>query len=139
MIPGFKLYQTKPINDTHEITIKSGQSWPEGVSSEIKLTRNGNQLKAAFYKHGIALVVNVYERTAEYHIDFEIRVPKSFSGRTRGFLGNLDNNITNEFHRRLTSGVLQSVSDMTSDQDLFGVFNNTCKLVSMGMHSHCCL
>lgn len=92
------------------------------------MTRSGNQLKAAFYEHGIALVINVYERPTEYHIDFEVRVPKSYSGRTRGFLGNLDNNAANEFYMRSNSGMLQSVSDSISERELLNAFG-TCKSI----------
>ena len=106
MSPGFKIFQTKPQGNVGEITLQNGQSFsspPTSMSNswpDVLLTRMNKQLHVAFYDTGITLIIKTYERPMEYNVDFEVRVPQIFRGKTRGFLGNFDSDPSNEFCRR---------------------------------------
>lgn len=101
MTPGFRVFQTKP-EPEREITaeLQDGQAWKVGPG-EAMLIRNGNELRAAFYESGATFLGRVFALSNnEYYMNFEVRVPQSFSGRTRALLGNLDGNPNNEFFSR---------------------------------------
>ena len=85
--------------------------------------RNNNELTAVFIQSRIALTARVNIIRNEYYINFQIQVPKSFSERTRGFLGNLDGNPTNDFVRR---GESNPLSNNIQERDLLRVFE-TCE------------
>ena len=130
MSPGFKIFQTKPQGNVCEITLQNGQSmnfsspstsnpWPDAL-----LIRMNNKLHVAFYETGIALIITAHERPTEYNVDFEIRVPRIFQRKTKGFLGNLDGDPTNEFCRR--SGMNLTQQPDGNDDFLFNVLQS-CK------------
>ena len=76
------------------------------------LMRENNQLTASFYKWGIVLIARTRSTySGDSYMDFEMRVPKAFAGKTRGFLGNLDENYSNDLHRRGDTTPLSSFSD----------------------------
>jgi hypothetical protein len=116
MSPGFRVFQTKPEPGV-EITglLPNGQPW-EVETGEAVLTRNGNSLTAAFYKSGITISGQVNPRGREYQMNFQVRVPRSFSGRTRGYLGNLDGNSGNDFYRK---GETNPLPNGISERDLY--------------------
>ena len=116
MAPGFRVFQTKPEPAT-EITgqLQNGQPW-EDATGDAVLTRSGNSLTVAFYKSGITISGNVNPRGSEYQMNFQVRVPQSFSGRTRGLLGNLDGNPTNDFYRK---GQTNPLPNGISERDLY--------------------
>jgi hypothetical protein len=120
MSPGFRVWQTKP-GIPVEITadLIEGEPWHDSTRKS-SLTRKGRQLTAAFFESGIIIIAsaNPFGRPGEYYINFQIRIPKEpYFGKTRGFLGNLDNNRVNEFHRRGSSTILP---DTISERDLKG-------------------
>ena len=136
MSPGFRIFQTKSQSgNVREITLQNGQTrnfsspsrndpWPE-----VLLTRINNHLNVSFYDTGITLVIRVHERPNEYHVDFEIRVPRRFQQKTRGFFGNLDDNDTNDFYRRSgTTLILQpeTATNRLSEAQLLSIFQS-CK------------
>ena len=118
MSPGFRVFQTKPEPGV-EITsqLQNGQPWEDNPGdSEAILTKNGNSLTAVFYKTGIILSAVVIPVRREYYMNFEVQVPRSFSGRTRGYLGNLDENSGNDFYRK---GETNSLPNGISEGDLY--------------------
>lgn len=131
MSPGFRVFQTKP--QLEEITSRlqnvgqsvdiSSQSnpWPEVVLTRM----NNKKVHVAFYDTGIALIVEAFERSTGYNVNFEVRVPKTFQGKTRGFLGNLDFNQTNDLFKRVGMTLVQ-LPDEISEEDLAREFL-TCK------------
>ena len=118
MSPGFRVWQTKP-GIPVEITadLKEGQIWSDSTKKS-SLKRNGRQLTAAFFESGVVLIAsaNPAGNPGEYYINFQIRIPKlAFFTRTRGFLGNLDDDRTNDFYRR---GSTVPLSNAISERDL---------------------
>ena len=110
---GFRIYQTNSedhIEITDDIRGLDGKQWFDstGRASLAMTGDNCNQhyrdtftpLTVAFYDSGILLVACVYRRGSEHYINFRIQVPQPYSGRTRGFFGNFDNNNRNEFYAR---------------------------------------
>ena len=112
MNSGFSVFKTKPgppINITEQL--QNRKPWFE-PTAQIMLMREYNQLTASFYKWGIVLIARTRSaQDGDSYIDFEMRVPKSFAGKTRGFLGNLDDNYSNDLHRRGDTIPLSSFSD----------------------------
>lgn len=108
-----------------EITgqLANGQPW-EDATGEVVLTRSGNSLTAAYYKSGITLSGQVNPRHNEYQMNFQVQVPLTFSGRTRGFLGNLDGNPGNDFYAK---GQTNPLPSGISERDLYFQLL-TCKL-----------
>lgn len=103
MSPGFRVWQTKP-GIPVEITadLIDGEIWFDSTRRS-SLKRDGRQLTAAFFESGIILIAsaNPAGNPGEYYINFQIRIPKeTYFGKTRGFLGTLDDDRTNDFHRR---------------------------------------
>lgn len=120
MSPGFRVWQTKPGTPV-EITqdLEEGKVWSDSTRKST-LRRNGRQLTAAFFESGIILIAsaNPAGNPGEYYINFQIRIPKqTYFGKTRGFLGTLDDNSANEFHRRGSTAFLP---DGISERDLMG-------------------
>lgn len=110
------MWQTEP-GTAVEITqdLAEGQVWFDSTKNS-SLRRNGNQLTAAFFESGVVVIANVYPHGNEYYINFQIRVPQlAFSGRTRGLLGNLDGDPTNDFYRR---GSTTPLSNTLSERSL---------------------
>ena len=100
MDQGFNLFKTKPwppVNITD--SIQDGKLW-FNRTEEVILLRNRNKLIVSFYKIGIVLSADTTPLWDNYFMNFEIKVPRTFSGNIRGFLGNMDGNITNDIHIR---------------------------------------
>ena len=57
-------------------------------------------LDADFFRSGISVMINVNIFNGRHFLDFEVRVPRSYSGSTLGLLGNLDQDRNIEFFRR---------------------------------------
>ena len=94
------MFKTKP--GTHvEITdeVQNGKLWFDSTE-EVILLREQNKLTASFFKSGIVLSVRINRIWGDYYMDFEIKVPTTFYGKTRGLLGILDGNKTNDLHVR---------------------------------------
>lgn len=85
------------MNKTKELYV--GKPW-FNYTEEVMLLREQKKLTAAFFKSGIVLSARIVPIWNDSLISFEIKVPRTFSGKTRGLLGNLDGNITNDLHRR---------------------------------------
>ena len=105
------MFQTKP-GPAQEITeqIVNGLPWYD-TTKQVALSRKGNELTATFFKSGIAVIAQVYPIYYfgnEYYMNFRIQVPLSYSGRTRGMLGNLDSDSSNDFYRRGESNPLSN-------------------------------
>ena len=120
------MLQTRPapvVDITTELV--EGQLWYD-ETLEAVLVKDGQQLTAAFFESGIVFQATVNQYRSEYYMNFIVQVPKSrFQRRTRGFLGNLDNNRTNEFYRR---GESTPVTDhYLRDRQLYQTLN-TCEL-----------
>ena len=114
-MPGFRVFQTKP-QPEREITAELVNGQPLEFPGEAMLIRNGPILRAAFYKSGVTFLGRVFGlANNEYYMNFEVRVPRSFSGRTRGLLGNLDGDSNNEYFRRDGTALSSSISE----RDLF--------------------
>ena len=98
-----------PVEITNDL--KEGELWFDN-SRRASLKRasvfRGDELTAAFFESGVVLIATAYRRGNEFFINFQIRIPLSFSGRTRGFLGNLDGNSTNDLFRRGSAALLSS-------------------------------
>lgn len=125
MSPGFRVWQTKPGKPV-EITrdLKEGQVWTDSTR-KASLQRQGSQLTAAFYESGVVLIATANWYRNEYYINFQIRIPKlDFTGKTRGFLGNLDGNPTNDFTRRASPAM--PLADTISEAALLDHLK-TCK------------
>lgn len=109
---GFSVFKTKPgppINITEQL--ENRKPWFE-PATQTMLLRENNQLTASFYKWGIVLIVNILPASAgDSYMNFEMQVPKIFAGKLRGFLGNLDDNFSNDLHRRGDPTPLPSLSD----------------------------
>lgn len=91
--PVFKVFQTKPEPST-DITdlLQEGQPWIDSTG-KAELTKNGKKLIVAFYKSGITIDATAYPRgNQDVYMKYEVRVPRSFSGETRGLLGILGKN-----------------------------------------------
>ena len=118
---GFQVWQTKPMTTPVEITedLMEGEVWRDS-SRMSSLTKDGDQLTAAFFETGIALVAR-RRFVQEYFINFEIYVPKDeFS---IGLLGNIDDDPTNDLKRRLAE---MSLPNTLNKMDLYGPLL-TCK------------
>ncbi len=113
MSPGFRVWQTNP-GIPVEITedLKDGEVWLDSTRKS-SLRRDGIQLTASFFERGVVVIATAHPHQNEYYINFQIRIPTvEFSGRTKGFLGNLDNNPTNDFYRRgSTTPLSNSISE----------------------------
>ena len=109
------MFQTKP--ESKEITgeLQHGQPW-EDATGEAILTRSGNSLSVAYIKSGITLSGQVNPRGNEYQMNFQVRVPRTFSERTRGFLGNLDGNSGNDLYEK---GDTNPLPNSISERDLY--------------------
>lgn len=138
MPPGFRVFQTQPQGNAREISLQNDQTilfntimsnpWPE-----VNLTRRNNRLLVAFYETGITLNISVHERQYEYNINFEVKVPQIFQQNTRGFLGNLDDNSTNEFYIRSETNLIpqpENIINRLSEAQLFDIFQS-CKFHSL--------
>ena len=89
------------------------------------LLREDNTLTASFYKFGIVLIARILTtENGDNYMNFDIQVPKTFAGRTRGFLGNLDDDYNNDLHRRWEATPLTSFND----DDILEPMN-TCKCI----------
>ena len=128
MSPGFRVWQTKPVETPIEITdyLEDGQIWFD-PTQKSSLKRDGHQLTVAFFESGIILIASINPISGnpdEYYINFQIKIPKStFLGRTRGLLGNLDGIGTNDFYRRgSTTPLSNTLSDAVLTEHLV-----TCK------------
>ena len=87
-----------PVEITQDLT--EGQVWLDSTRKS-SLRRNGNKLTAAFFETGIVLVIRRQRFEQNYFLNFEIYIPKDeFSMKTRGLLGNLDRDPTNDLKRR---------------------------------------
>lgn len=129
MTPGFRVFQTRRSGfepEQVEITnqLQSGQLWYDPTGGAV-LVRNNNKLMVVFIRSRIALTARVNMIHNEYYINFQIQVPKSFSERTQGFLGNLDGNPTNDFVRR---GESNPLSNNIRERDLLREFE-TCEFI----------
>ena len=126
--PGFRVFQTNPGPST-EITaqLQDGLPWEDATGNAV-LTRNGNSLTAAFYESGVVLIGFVFPvATGEYYMNFQVRVPHSYRGSTRGLLGNFDGNPSNEFYRK---GETTPLPDGISERELYPHLL-TCKTLRM--------
>ena len=122
MDPGFRVFQTKPapVTEITDLVTESSSPWYHS-SREVVLSRNGNELTATFFQSGIAVIANVNPYGSEYYMNFRVHVPLSYSGKTRGMLGNLDDDQTNDFYRR---GETQQLPNSISERDLFDEFKS---------------
>lgn len=138
MSPGFKIFQTKPQANVGEIVLQNGQSRQFKMSNpwpEVVIIRRNNKLYVAFYETGITLIITVYERPhlQDYNVNFDVRVPRIFQQKTRGFLGNFDADTTNEFYTRSRSGTIytlqpETVNNRLSDSQIFNILQS-CKFL----------
>lgn len=127
MAPGFRVFQTKPGPGTEITTqLQDGQPW-EDATGEAELTRDGDSLNVTFYKSGLILSGQIMSIGLGYYMDYTMQVPNSFSGRTRGLLGNMDGNPANDFYRK---GETTPLPDAISERDLFSDLL-TCKEFSV--------
>ena len=116
MSPGFRVFQTRPepgVEITNQLV--DGQPWVDATGDAV-LTKSGNSLSVAYYKSGITLSGQVNHRGGEYQMNFQVRVPRTFSGRTRGFLGNLDGDRGNDFYAK---GATEPLPNSISERDLY--------------------
>lgn len=122
------MFQTKP-EPAQEITeeLQNGRPWYD-PTREAVLLRDNDKLRAVFIESGIALNARVRHIRNEYYINFQMQVPKSFTSRTRGFLGNLDGDPTNDFIRR---GETTPLPNNIRERDLLNEFQ-TCKYCMIG-------
>lgn len=105
----FKTKPGPPVNITNEL--ENGKPWFDSAE-EIMLLREDNTLTACFYKFGIVLTATIKSVWKdEYYMNFEIQVPETFAGRTRGFFGNLDGVYSNDLYRRWETTPLTSFKD----------------------------
>ena len=112
MAPGFRVFKTRP-GPAQEITdqiLNSGDVWYD-PDEEAALYRKGNELKAVFFQSGIAVIAQANPYRGEYYINFRIQVPRSYSRRIRGMLGNFDGDSTNDFYRRDSTPLPNSISE----------------------------
>ena len=126
MSPGFRVWQTKPGTPV-EITqdLEEGKVWFD-ETKKSSLKRNGQELTAAFFESGVILMATAYPWVlpGEYYINFQIRIPKlMFFGRTRGLLGNLDDDDTNDLHRKGSTVLLPG----NLDRDVLTEHLKTCE------------
>ena len=127
------MWQTKPWPISVEITqdLIDDQVWLDSTQM-ASLKRNGNQLTAAFFETGIVLIARRSLARQEYYVNFEIYIPEDeFSEKTRGFLGNLDGDPTNELYRRVSPTPLP---DTLNDAELYPHLL-TCMLITN--YSYC--
>ena len=148
---GFRVFQTnlegQDVELTDTLLALDGQPWFDPTGRAM-LAVDGNNcnpgyrdnftpLTVAFYDSGVILVACVYQRGSEHYINFRIQVPRSYSRRTRGFLGNFDSVRTNEFYRRGSSNA--------EDETKFGNLYNhpaledvmkTCKNLGIAIHAY---
>ena len=122
MDPGFRVFQTKPapVIEITDLLMQSGPPWYHS-SGEVVLSRTGNELTATFFQSGIAVVAEVNPYRNEYYMNFRIQVPLSYSRRTQGMLGNLDDDPTNDFYRR---GETEHLPNSISERELFREFQS---------------
>lgn len=93
-----------------------GKPWFNSTE-EVMLLKEDKKLTAAFFKSGIVLSAKIIHILGDDSlISFEIKVPRTFSGKTRGLLGNLDGNMTNDLHRR--GQPMTTFPPSTNDRDL---------------------
>ncbi len=139
--PGFRLIQTRPGTFAMEINVTSHNSiWksPNG-DVEIQYTQPQNNqpviLNAYFFNTGIHLLVRRYplnnwipglDPLLYDWINFEVRVPCSYSMRTFGLLGNLDGDSTNDLYRRGNTIPLNFPGSLTEEQ-LREILQDSCK------------
>lgn len=79
---------------------------PPNNAIEIEITRSENRIDAFFFSTGIKLTITVavppfnQGQTPQTVFNFNITVPRSFSGRTFGLLGKMDDDKTNDIAAR---------------------------------------
>ena len=130
------MWQTKPGPVSVEITqdLIDDQVWLDSTQM-ASLKRNGNQLTAAFFETGIVLIARRSLARQEYYLNFEIYIPEDeFSEKTRGFLGNLDGDPTNDLYRRVSPTTFTPLPDTLSDAELYSHLL-TCMLITN--YSYC--
>ncbi len=101
MSPGFRVWQTNPGTPV-EITrvLEDGEVWHDRTIKS-SLRKDDNTLTAAFFDSGVVVIATVHPHRRQYYINYQIKIPTvKFSGRTKGFVGNLDGDSTNDFYRR---------------------------------------
>ena len=128
MSPGFRVWQTNPGNPV-EVTedLKDGEVWLDSTRIS-SLRKDENRLTAAFFDSGVVVIATVHPHQNQYYIDFRIQISSvKFSGRTKGFVGNLDGDSTNEFYRR---GSTTPLSNSIGDRQLLEHLK-TCKYTCM--------
>lgn len=104
---GFRVFQTRP-GPSEEIThlLQDDQDWYDSTN-ETRLTRRGNDLTISFFELGIEVKGEVrHTRDHEYYLNVFARVPRSLASRTRGFLGNPDQDQSNDLFAKGTNTFL---------------------------------
>lgn len=131
MLPDFRVFQTRPGPST-EITsdLMEGQPWIDPTREAVITVLDVNRYEVAFYGCGIIIVVyspySFSGPTGEFfnYIQYTLKVPRTFSERTRGFFGNLDGDSTNELYRKgNTTALPNGLTDREIYNDLL-----TCKM-----------
>jgi hypothetical protein len=123
MSPGFRVWQTKPTQFEITQDLSEDEVWLD-AEKKSSLTKTGNQLTAAFFESGVVLNARVNHYRNQYYINFRLLIPKlEFSRRTRGLLGTLDDDRTNDLYRRNADNPLPNT---ISEREIFEHFK-TCK------------
>ena len=125
---GFKVFQTRP-GPAVDITeqLQNGNQWLH-PSQDALLTRNGNSLSAAMYKSGISLRADIgFFGNGEYYMNVQVKIPKRYGHRPRGFYGSPDGDQNNELFAR---GETSPIPPPFRDRRLYP-YLLTCKLYSL--------
>ena len=116
----FRLVQTKPVMRDLTNQVPTDGSPFVLTNREGLFYRNGVRFTAALFKTGVVVIATVYTS----HMNVEVRVPRSYEGRTRGLFGILGNNDGgNDLYTREGMGPLTD----SADADLFGPLSS-CKI-----------
>lgn len=96
------------------------------LATSLVLRRYGSVLIFYFFETGIGLLI--YPRLASYGnwINWQLFVPKKFENQTRGLMGLLDGDPTNDF--RLRDGIQLTG---TAESDIYESYRESCEFVKV--------
>lgn len=117
---GFQVHHTggeQSIDITSQLEIN--RPWNDREKNAELIRKNSYRLEASFFESGIFLEIDMYST----HLNFRAYVPDSYTGRTQGFLGNLDSNPNNEFHLRDNT----IIPNINSDREIFPHLEEHCE------------
>ena len=118
---GFRVHQTWS-NISEDITnrLHIGRKWKDATGNAELTRTDGRNLEVSFLESHISLTVT----DGGSYLNFRMFLPRTYAGRTQGFLGNFDGDQNNEFHTRQNTDPIPNIN---TDQQIFPHLETHCK------------